>query len=102
MDMYFILSDLQWNNPWIAAFIRRIPLKSVQYFVGSMQRLGEYGEGAFRAYVEQYGRASGRRDLLTKILSVKAETGEAQLSDRQTSLEVGNLVFAGTGKPSPC
>jgi hypothetical protein len=34
---------------------------------------------------------------LTKILSVKAETGESQLSDRETSIEIGNLVFAGTG-----
>lgn len=58
---------------------------------------GKYGAKAFNSYVGQYGRESGRKDLLTKILSVKPETGESQLSDRETSIEIGNLVFAGTG-----
>lgn len=56
---------------------------------------------AFRQYIEQYGRESGRKDLLTKILSAKAEEGQAQMSDRGISVEVGNLIFAGPGKHSP-
>lgn len=53
-------------------------------------------------YIQQYGRSSGRKDLLTKILSAKAEAGEAQLSDKETSNEIGNLIFAGTGERLSC
>ena len=60
----------------------------------------QYGDSAFQRYVNQYGRDSGRKDLLTKILSAKTENNEVQLSDRETSVEIGNLVFAGTGKVS--
>lgn len=56
------------------------------------------GEQAYRRYVQQYGRDSGRRDLLTKILSVKADSGVVPLTDPEVSLEIGNLVFAGTGR----
>ncbi|KIW99286.1 uncharacterized protein Z519_00949 [Cladophialophora bantiana CBS 173.52] len=100
IEMFFILADLQWNNPWLARLILWIPLPSVRYFLGAMQRLADYGEQAFRRYVDQYGRSSGRRDLLTKILSAKAETGDNQLSDKETSLEIGNLIFAGTDTTS--
>ncbi|RVX72414.1 hypothetical protein B0A52_03602 [Exophiala mesophila] len=100
MDMYFILSDVKWNNPWIAKFLSYLPSSRVQYFLGAIERLAQYGSDAFQLYINQYGRSSGRRDLLTKILSAKAETGEAQLSDRETSIEIGNLIFAGTDTTS--
>lgn len=58
----------------------------------------QHGADAFRQYIEQYGRDSGRRDLLTKILSAKPDTGVRPLTDLEVSLEIGNLVFAGTGK----
>lgn len=44
----------------------------------------------------QYGRDSGRKDLLTKILVPKS-TDEA-LTDFDVHTEIGNLVFAGTGR----
>ncbi|KEF61168.1 uncharacterized protein A1O9_02733 [Exophiala aquamarina CBS 119918] len=96
IELFFILADIQWNYPWLAIALSWVPLKSVQYFLGAMQRLADYGAKAFNSYVGLYGRESGRKDLLTKILSVKAETGESQLGDRETSIEIGNLVFAGT------
>jgi hypothetical protein len=37
---------------------------------------------------------------LTKILSVKPGGGIEPLTDLEVSLEIGNLVFAGTGKPA--
>lgn len=58
----------------------------------------QHGADAFRRYIEQYGRESGRRDLLTKILSAKPDTGVQPLTDLEVSVEIGNLVFAGTGK----
>ena len=58
----------------------------------------QYGTNSFNDYVSKYGRDSGRKDLLTKVISVKAETGTAPLTDREIHLEIGNLVFAGTGK----
>jgi len=60
----------------------------------------QYGKDSFESYVKEYGRDSGRRDLLTKVLSVKPGTGESALTDRETYMEVSNLVFAGTGRHS--
>lgn len=118
IEIFFILSDIKWNHPWIASLISWIPLQSVQYFLGAMDRVAEvsvwtlvftdsfsslpddqtqHGAKSFNNYVEQYGRDSGRKDLLTKILSVKPDSGEAQLSDYAISIEIGNLIFAGTG-----
>ncbi|KAK5688024.1 hypothetical protein LTS10_000002 [Elasticomyces elasticus] len=101
IEQFFILADLQWNSPLLARAILYIPLQSVRHFSRAMQRLADYGENAFHCYVNQYGRDSGRRDLLTKILSVEPEHDTAPLSDHETSVEVGNLVFAGTGTCPP-
>ncbi|KAL6245652.1 hypothetical protein RBB50_007651 [Rhinocladiella similis] len=100
IELFFVLADLQWNNPWLASLLSYVPLASVRHFMGAMQRLADYGAAAFQRYIHQYGRDSGRRDLLTKILSAKAETGDSQLSDKETSIEVGNLIFAGTDTTS--
>lgn len=59
----------------------------------------QYGKNAFYKYVAQYGRDSGRKDLLTKILATKS-TDEAPLTDLQVYTEIANLVFAGTGMNS--
>ena len=41
MDMYFILSDVKWNNPWIAKFLSYLPSSRVQYFLGAIERLAQ-------------------------------------------------------------
>ena len=41
IELFFILADLQWNNPRFAAFISWIPLASVRHFLGAMQRLAD-------------------------------------------------------------
>jgi cytochrome P450 len=60
----------------------------------------QYGHNAYDDYISSYGRSSGRKDLLTKIISHKTETGEAELSDLESYTEIANLVFAGTGELS--
>lgn len=92
-DTTQISSILSWCN----AKTWRCESQPLNLELGSRLTRRQYGERAFRAYVDQYGRSSGRKDLLTKILSVKRETEAAQLTDRETSFEVGNLIFAGTG-----
>ena len=99
-DRYFMASGLEYSFPWLFRAATSIPLHSVQYFFGARQRLVAFGRNAFYSYVDQYGRTSGRRDLLTKILSVKPETGSTQLTDQETYNEIGNLVFAGTDTTS--
>jgi hypothetical protein len=79
-------------------------LSSFSLTTACANSVDQYGKDAFDKYVKQYGRDSGRRDLLTKVLSVKPGAGEAVLTDRQAYMEVANLVFAGTGTfthPSP-
>lgn len=56
----------------------------------------QYGVDAFDRYVAQYGRDSGRKDLLTKILVPKSL--DEALTDFDVHTEIGNLVFAGTGR----
>lgn len=99
-DRYFMASGLEYSSPSLLRLVTLIPLQSIQYFFSARQRLVAFGRNAFYSYIDQYGRTSGRRDLLTKILSVKPETGSAQLTDQETYNEVGNLVFAGTDTTS--
>lgn len=58
----------------------------------------EYGRNAFESYIDHYGRDSGRKDLLTKFITVKSDVGDDPLSDQEIYTEIANLVFAGTGK----
>lgn len=57
----------------------------------------QYGKNALHQYIGEYGRESGRRDLLTRVLSVKGDPGGQTLTDLEIYLEISNLVFAGTG-----
>jgi hypothetical protein len=57
----------------------------------------KYGQRALNSYLSKYGRESGRKDLLTKVVSLKTETGAPPLTDKETYTEIGNLVAAGTG-----
>jgi hypothetical protein len=41
IELFFILADIQWNHPWLAIGLSWIPLQSVQYFLGAMQRLAD-------------------------------------------------------------
>ena len=41
IDLFFIVADLQWNNPVLATLLSYVPLKSVRYFLGAMQRLAD-------------------------------------------------------------
>ena len=96
MDCAFLIGGIEWNFPWIATGMARLPIKSMQHFVTARERLADFGEKALHDYIERYGRDSGRRDLLTKIL---AEEGtKSTLTDRDVYLEISNLVFAGTGE----
>lgn len=56
----------------------------------------QHGQDAFENYVRQYGRDSGRRDLLTKILSIKSAE-ESPMTEPELYNEISNLIFAGTG-----
>lgn len=57
----------------------------------------KYGQRALNSYLSKYGRDSGRKDLLTKVISLKTETGTSPLTDKEIYTEIGNLVAAGTG-----
>lgn len=58
----------------------------------------QYGKQALESYLSKHGRESGRKDLLTKVVSLKTETGTSPLTDKETYTEIGNLVSAGTGE----
>ena len=56
----------------------------------------QFGNKAYKDYIKEHGRESNRRDLLTKILT-PGKKGES-MTDRETYVEISNLVFAGTGE----
>jgi cytochrome P450 len=56
----------------------------------------QYGDDAMKEYLKLYGRTSSRPSLLTKIIAGDPVTGTEPLSDPEISVEVSNLVFAGT------
>ena len=41
IELFFVLADLQWNNPWLASLLSYVPLASVRHFMGAMQRLAD-------------------------------------------------------------
>jgi cytochrome P450 len=57
----------------------------------------QFGQASLEEYLETNGRDSGRKDLLSKIISNKTDMGDPPLTDVETSMEIGNLVFAGSG-----
>lgn len=117
-DNLFLQLGFEENFPRMCQLLLWLPIQSLQEFFTSRQRIlavskaliyvssvlsanrRKYGRDAFFDYIDRYGRESGRRDLLTKILS--NETNERSLDDVDTYKEVSNLVFAGTGRYLLC
>lgn len=115
MDKHFILAGLEYSFPLLYSALTRVPLPSLQHFFQARERLiqvgdffcklfvlvgltsEQFGQASFKEYLSTYGRQSGRKDLLSKVVSLKTDTGEPPLTDRETYVEIGNLVFAGSG-----
>ena len=68
-------------------------MASVQHFLGAQKRSYEFGRRAFQEYVDQYGRYSGRIDLLTKMVGTPES---APMSDEEISDELGSLLVGAT------
>ncbi|KAK3075510.1 hypothetical protein LTR53_001127 [Teratosphaeriaceae sp. CCFEE 6253] len=101
VDRHFLLSNVEWNFPWLAALLSWMPIPSIREFVGASERIAQFGHGALQGYIQRYGRDSRRKDLLTKILISKdKDADKAVMTDRETYVEIANLVFAGTDTTS--
>ena len=100
MDNNFIGLGIKYAFPIIFQVMRLLPVRPVQEMIAGPERVAQYGEKAYFKYIEEHGRQSKRRDLLTKIIGANIEGGDGQavLSDQETYLEVGNMIFAGTGQ----
>ncbi|KAH6959580.1 cytochrome P450 [Ilyonectria sp. MPI-CAGE-AT-0026] len=99
MDYHFLLSGVESSFPWLNELLLFLPLPAVKHFLAARDRIIKYGQTSYEKYISQYGRDSGRKDLLTKILSEKTER-TTPLTDRETYTEIANLVFAGTDTTS--
>ncbi|KAK3625225.1 hypothetical protein LTR56_012019 [Elasticomyces elasticus] len=98
MDDFFLLGGLEYQFYAVVALLRRLPLAGLQSFLACRERVAQLGNSTFQKYIERHGRESKRKDLLTKILSPQQEKN--LMSDRETYVEIGNLVFAGTDTTS--
>jgi len=94
VDSYFIIAGLKWQIPWLIPLTSWIPWARWQHFLGAQRRIYDLGRSSFKAYIERYGRNSGRRDALTKIIHGDKEL--PPLSDEQIALEIGSVLVAGT------
>ena len=99
MDNNFIGLGIKYAFPVVFQVMRMLPVDGVQEMIAGPERIAQYGEKVYFKYIEENGRQPKRRDLLTKIIGANAEGGDGQavLSDKETYLEVGNMIFAGTG-----
>lgn len=99
MDNMFVSLGIEYAFPIVYQMMRILPLEPVQEMIAGPTKIAEYGEKVYLEYINKNGRKSQRRDLLTKIIGANAEGADDQavLSDRETYLEVGNMIFAGTG-----
>lgn len=95
LDNAFLIWDLRGRFPTMSWLFAKLPLKSVQFFFQSDDRIYEYGAKRFQQYIDKYGRTSQRKDLLTKL--IRREPGQDDgLTDEQISGEIANLTFAAT------
>lgn len=95
LDNAFLIWDLRGRFPTMSWLFAKLPLKSVQFFFQSDDRIYEYGAKRFQQYIDKYGRTSQRKDLLTKL--IRKEPGQDDgLTDEQISGEIANLTFAAT------
>jgi len=93
MDDFFAVTALRWFAPWIAVVLKYLPVAFIQHFLGAQKRSYEYGRKAFNEYINQYGRFSGRIDLLTKMVGTPES---APLTDEEISDELGSLLVGAT------
>ncbi|KAL8686024.1 MAG: hypothetical protein Q9218_007398, partial [Villophora microphyllina] len=94
LDDFFTLSAIRWNAPWMLRVLRLLPVKSIQHFLGAQQRGMDYGRRSFNEYIARYGRFSGRRDLLTKMVGL--ENKGAPMTDEEIVDELGSLLVGAT------
>lgn len=99
VDSMFISLGVNYAFPPVFQVMRLLPLPQVREVLAAPAKIAAYGEKAYWEYIEEHGRKSARRDLLTKIIGANAEGGDGQavLTDQETYTEVGNIIFAGTG-----
>ncbi|KAK0924020.1 hypothetical protein LTR29_018195 [Friedmanniomyces endolithicus] len=78
MDRHFLLSGMEANLPWLYNVLWMLPIPSLQFFLTARQRMIEYGHDAYTNYIFRFGKDSGRKDLLTKILSLNWKALQCQ------------------------
>ncbi|KEF60630.1 uncharacterized protein A1O9_02191 [Exophiala aquamarina CBS 119918] len=99
IDRFFIIGGIAGSFPWLVRLLHLLPIPAVWDFLGAKDRIVQYGRSSFNNYIDRYGRDSGRRDLLTKIVANKTAE-EAPMTDDETYIEISNLVFAGSDTTS--
>ncbi|KAH8688652.1 pisatin demethylase [Talaromyces proteolyticus] len=110
LDAYFIVMGMKGSFPWLFEIASYFPSTKWQELQQAPKRLRTYGENALRDYrLRQDAGPKGAKykDLLHKMLTshetVSTPSGkptEVPMTDEQISLEIGNLVFAGTDTTS--
>lgn len=90
VDDLFAVFALNWFAPWIVAVLKRLPIPFIQFFLDSQRRCYAYGRKLFNEYIEQYGRYSGRIDLLTKMVGTP---DSHPLSDEAICDELASLLL---------
>lgn len=93
MDDFFAITALRWFAPWILTVLPLLPFRSIQHLLKAQERSYVYGRKAFDEYIEQYGRFSGRIDLLTKMVGT---TEDQPMTDEDISNELGSLLVGAT------
>ncbi|EEH35671.2 hypothetical protein PAAG_06718 [Paracoccidioides lutzii Pb01] len=94
-DLFLISWTFKVTFPILSWLLQRIPHPKIQFIFGTDVRIYQYGIDRFNEYIQTYGRASQRKDLLTKMIGRKENDPDA-LADSEVAVEISNLGFAAT------
>ncbi|KAI9813028.1 MAG: hypothetical protein M1832_006419 [Thelocarpon impressellum] len=96
LDAGYLTWSVKGQFPVIYWLMCSLPIPSLRHFLGSGDRLYDYGIQALSDYIGRYGRSSKQKDLLTKLIVGDGSGDVTPLSDEDVAIEITNLVFAAT------
>ncbi|KAK1760108.1 cytochrome P450 [Echria macrotheca] len=94
LDNAYIVWNLWSIAPLLCWVLELLPIKGIREFFAGGDYVYKYGADAVHDYIAREGRASSRRNLLTKLIAGNDENGTEPLSDEDIITEVSNLTFA--------
>ncbi|KAF2739537.1 cytochrome P450 [Polyplosphaeria fusca] len=80
--------------PWAIPILKVLPFEWARDFTGVVDYVYGYCEERMKRMIEEDGRTSQRKNMLSRLLVGDPEKGTLPLTDQEISDEVGNFIYA--------